>query len=732
MKAEEYAKESRADEAILEYRLALEVDPKRGDIHSKLAAAYEANRDLANAYKEYQRAADLLPDDSAAQIKAGNYQLMAAAYGNASFDDPKARAEKVLARDPKNIDAQILLGNALAGLKKFDEALAEFQEAQSLNPADDRAYTNSGVLLQYALKKPEEAEASFRKAVDAAPKSVTARMALASFLWSAKRFAEAEATLKAALEIDPNNTDANRALGTFYMASGRIPEAEPYFQSAAQHAQTSQDTLALADYYVAANKLPEARKVLSGLAADTKSFAVATIRLASLDAMEGNRAQAHEKLRSVTDRYPKDMLARLLDARLLLMDGKRDDALKAATAIVTDDPNGRESADAYLLIGGIQTSLDKYDEAVRAFEEVSKRQARPLAAQVALAALYMKSGALDKAMTYVQQAQAIDPKNPQARSLRIRILLMQGKASDAKTELASLQKDFPNTPGVLLLVAAQQVAERQYDAARATYTRILQVVPNNAEAGAGLVAIDLASGHKADAVTRVEATLKRAPTSDNLILAARTYAAAGDLTKAEDALRKAVDADPARLEAYVLLGQLYATQRKLPAAIDEFRKVVERTPNSISANTLLGMLYDAQQQTAEAEKQYQKVLTLNPRAPVAANNLAWIYVASNRNLDEALQLAQTALQGLPDEPHVTDTLGWIYYRKDMAQQAVPYLESSVQKNPGDPAGYYHLGMAYVRAGDLEKGRKSLQRALSGNPQFDGVAEARKTLAQLGG
>jgi tetratricopeptide (TPR) repeat protein len=117
---------------------------------------------------------------------------------------------------------------------------------------------------------------------------------------------------------------------------------------------------------------------------------------------------------------------------------------------------------------------------------------------------------------------------------------------------------------------------------------------------------------------------------------------------------------------------------------------------------------------------------------VAANNLAWLYVASNRNLDEALQLAQTALQGLPDEPHVTDTLGWIYYRKDMPARAVQYLESSVEKNPNDPASHYHLGMAYVRAGDLEKGRKSLQRAVASKIEFDGIAEARKTLAQIGG
>ena len=81
---------------------------------------------------------------------------------------------------------------------------------------------------------------------------------------------------------------------------------------------------------------------------------------------------------------------------------------------------------------------------------------------------------------------------------------------------------------------------------------------------------------------------------------------------------------------------------------------------------------EAQGKKAEAEKAYEQVLAIDSRAPVAANNLAWIYVASNRNLDQALQLAQTAHQTLPEEPAVNDTLGWILVQKDMAARGVPY------------------------------------------------------------
>jgi tetratricopeptide (TPR) repeat protein len=284
----------------------------------------------------------------------------------------------------------------------------------------------------------------------------------------------------------------------------------------------------------------------------------------------------------------------------------------------------------------------------------------------------------------------------------------------------------------LNLVAAQQLADRQIEAARASYTKVAEVAPGDSEALAGLVTLDLTAGRTKDAVGRIDAALKRVePTGSFLMLAAETYAAAGDPVKAEDLLKRAIDAEPARLKAYNLLGGLYIRQHRLDDARDQFQRIAERNPKSTSANTMLAMLLEAQHRLPEAELQYQKVLAIDSRAAVAANNLAWLYVASGRNLDQALQLAQAAVQQLPDEPHANDTIGWIYYRKNMASAAIRHLESSVQKDSTDPATHYHLGMAYLLAGRMDKAKVELQRALAFKTEFDGAAEARKTLLTIG-
>ena len=725
-KATEYLNQSKLPEAIVEYRLALQVNPQRGDIRRKLGDAYMSTRDGAKALKEYVVAADLMPKDVGAQLQAGEILLRAS-----QFDDAKVRATKVLAIDPKNAEALILLGNARAGLKDMDGALAEYQEAVALDPAQGSAYINIGT-IQLVRGQADEAEATFRKAVEVAPKATGPRMALANFLWAAKRQPEAEQVLKDTLALDPSNLDVNRALGLFYVAANRAAEAEPYFKLIAAKAKTTAATIGLADYYVILHRLDDARDILKELAKKDDAFAVATTRLAAVDATAGNRAHALTELETVLTKYPEDVSARLLRARLLLIDGRRDEAMADATAITTKAPNSAAATDAYLLIGHIQAGLDRTDEAIKAYEEVLHRQSRAIAADLALAAIYLQMHDLNKAATHVQSARTIEPTNPQARALQIRVLLLQHSAVRAKQELASLRADFPNSPTVLDLVAAQQLSDGQTEAARASYAKAADMAPSDREALAGLVTLDLAAGHTKAAVDRVDAAMKRVePTGSFLMLAAETYRAAGDQAKAEELLKRAIDAEPQRLKAYSLLGELYVRQNRLGDAQTQFQKIVERNPKSTSANTMLGMLYEVQGKTPEAEHQYEQTLAVDSRAAVASNNLAWLYVADGRNLDKALMLAQTALQQMPDEPHVNDTLGWIYFRKKMPAAAIKYLESSVQKDPGDPSTHYHLGMAYVETGEPVKAKQELQRALGFKRDFDGADEARKALAQIG-
>jgi tetratricopeptide (TPR) repeat protein len=724
-KGNEYFKDGLVAEAIVQYRLAVQADPKRGDVRAKLSEAHLKNRDGSAALKEAVTAADLLPNDAAAQIRAGNLLLMAR-----SFQDAKGRGEMALALDAKNVEALVLVGNALAGLKDLDGAITEYQEALALNPSADQVYVNIGA-IQYTRGQTKEAEATFRKAVEVAPNSVAARMALASFLWASSQLQDAEKVLKEALVLDPGNLTANRALGAFYMATGRAAEAESYFKTIANATKTEAAQISLADYYLAVRRPDEAKAILTPLTQSKESFGPASLRLAAIEAEKNNRAAATTIVDAVLARTPKYGPARVFKMRLLVVDNKLDEALAAANALIKDEPNSSGAAEAYSVIGGIDASRDRTDEALKAYAESLRIQPQAIGTALALAQLNLRAGNPDKAETFAQQVLAVRPKDLAARAMLVRADVMRNNLTRAADSLASLEKDYPNTVPVLNLLAVRDLAAGQLEKARAAFSKAATLAPDSLEALDGLVILDLRSGRKQEVIERVEGALKRMPpTADLFVIAAKAHAGAGNLARSEELLKQAIEREPARLAAYGLLGQLYIRQQRLPEARDQFRAILARNPRSVPANTMLGMLLEAQPDLAAAEEQYQKTLEVDPTAAVAANNLAWIYVASNRNLDQALQLAQTALKTLPEEPHVNDTIGWIYYRKGLFGPAVRHLELSVKRDPSDPSSHYHLGMAYAQAGDRVKARTALEKALSMSSTFDGAAEAKKALADL--
>ena len=79
-----------------------------------------------------------------------------------------------------------------------------------------------------------------------------------------------------------------------------------------------------------------------------------------------------------------------------------------------------------------------------------------------------------------------------------------------------------------------------------------------------------------------------------------------------------------------------------------------------------------------------------------------------------------------------DTLGWVYYKKGHADQAIPQFESAIQKGRANALYRYHVGLAYMQAGEAEKATRALEEALRLNPSSADAEDARQRLARLKG
>lgn len=231
----------------------------------------------------------------------------------------------------------------------------------------------------------------------------------------------------------------------------------------------------------------------------------------------------------------------------------------------------------------------------------------------------------------------------------------------------------------------------------------------------------------------IAARLDSAPRdAEVLLLSARTAVAGGDLTHAEDMLRRLIDIDAGQLRAYDLLGQIYISQRRLAEAQAEFEQIAGRQPRATGVHTMVATLLQLQDRIPEARKRFEAIVENDAQAAVASNNLAWLYATGGDNLDVALNLAQTAKKQLPDRPEVDDTLGWIYYKKNLLTRAADSFQQSIQKDPSNPLYHFHLGLVKARQEDRSKARRALQTALTLDPTFAEAEEARRELERLGG
>jgi tetratricopeptide (TPR) repeat protein len=648
-RGDQYVSARQFDEAIIEYRRAIQFTPARADAHVKLANAYAARGESGLAYAEYSRATDLDPTLADAQIAAGNLLLEAG-----QFDEAKARAEEVIAADPRDARAHILMGNALAGLHDGSQAVRQMEQAVALDPSSPDGYSALGS-IQFAVANPS-AGASFEKAVSLQPRSVDARIGLANYHWSAGDHATAEQDLASALEIDPSSAAAHRGLALMYALDKRPDAAEPHFKALA--AQSPEGRLALADFYAGTDRLNDALGVLSPLAADEKLGRVARMRTAGILQRQGRRDEALATADALIKAQPSDADAHSLKARLLLTPPANTDAAwNEAIAAVGDNP---DSAAAQFTRGLAARAKGDQATAEAAFKRTLSLDPRAEAAQVQLASVLLSRGDAPGAESAADAALALRPDDLDAAIVLAKSLRAEGELNRARREVMSSLARHANA-GALWIELGE---------------------------------IELAA-HRLPEAREAAAHARSAESDDNedvQVLAARVAAASGNAADAEQGLLGVIQHHPERLDAYETLAAYYAGHDRAADALARYRALAARVPDQPGPATMVGILLAAGNDRAGARAQYEAVLARHPRAPVAANNLAWM-LAEEGKYDDAVRWASVAADGLRGRPEPQDTLGWIYLKTDRPADALAAFERASSAAPQEPLYAQHVAQA---------------------------------------
>lgn len=125
-----------------------------------------------------------------------------------------------------------------------------------------------------------------------------------------------------------------------------------------------------------------------------------------------------------------------------------------------------------------------------------------------------------------------------------------------------------------------------------------------------------------------------------------------------------------------------------------------------------GISHERTDQWDAAEADFRAALELRPEQPQVLNYLGYSMLEMKRNLDEALDLIERAVEQRPDSGYIVDSLGWGLYRLGRYQEAVEHMERAVELLPIDPIVNDHLGDVYWAVGREREAEFQWHRALS--------------------
>ncbi len=633
------------------------------------------------------------------------------------------RAEELA---PHDVENRLRLARIYRAFGKTAEAKKEALEVLRQEPA------NANALLELAesARSPEDVRAT-ATAVEKFPEKTLPAYYLATANLALRRqdSAAAQTALHQALAADPKSIAAHLALGSLYLSKKDMSAADQEFKTAAQLAPVRDPArIAYAQYLMKTDRKDAAAKLLSDLTRQAPDLLPAWTLLAQISLSDKKYDEALANLGNVISRDGDNLDARLAQGMVFLAKGdtqKAIDTLEHLDKVYADAaPVGFQLAQAYLKNKNIPKATATLERIVRANPTYPE-------AVLLWAQLNLQTGHAPVAVSALEQFLQKRPDFRLAQLLLANAYQAAGRLDDAITAIQKQIVLSPNSAEAYAFLGTVQQQQKKLDDARKSYEKAAELAPNELGPVNLLLGLDLLQKNYAAASQRAKEQLDRNPNSAAAhYMKGRVEAVQKNWGAAEAALKKAVELDPKLTAAYDLLLSVYLAADDFPAALNELEAALKKNPKNQNALTLAALVYEKSKEYAKARDAYERLLALHPDYVPALNNLACLYSEHLSEPDKAFELAQKARTLQSSNPTVTDTLGWILYKRGNYREALPLLQESAAKLTDNPEIQYHFGMASYMMGQVADAQKSLLLATQAKADFPGKAEAQKRLALI--
>ncbi len=210
----------------------------------------------------------------------------------------------------------------------------------------------------------------------------------------------------------------------------------------------------------------------------------------------------------------------------------------------------------------------------------------------------------------------------------------------------------------------------------------------------------------------------------------------GQMEDAEQAYEKAIALEPANLELVHALAGLHFEAKEYQKVVELEKVALEKNPDDPDAIANLALAYDLLGEKELAMQTYVIALERNPNDKDLLFNLARLYYL-NEDYEKAIETFNKVIANSPDDFDSNVNVGNAYLSmadairkklvekenengtvtaeekeqlRSMYEKAVPYLEKAISIKDTDANLWNNLGVAYVQAGNADKGTECFKKA----------------------
>jgi tetratricopeptide (TPR) repeat protein len=390
--------------------------------------------------------------------------------------------------------------------------------------------------------------------------------------------------------------------------------------------------------------------------------------------------------------------------------------------------------EAKLALSALALNGNKFEEAAQAVKvlrnsgEQGDRDRATLMYAKALVGMEKKQEALDELAPHFDETKNIELKLEYAR-----LLIMNEQMTEALSAFRKLSTQYPDNADVYYTLGLLYLEQKQFENALPVLNRLIDLPGRRGE---GFYFLGETYEGLQDYEAAIEAYQEAIDMGFYKEAQVRLIFLKKDMKGLDAALddlqsmRETYDSEDDLLDSWLIEGGLYYEAKNYEKSLEAYKEAKSYDSKNIDLLYAESLVYTAMEDIPRTEAVLRELLDEDPENASALNALGYTLVLHTERFDEAKELIEKALEIKPNDPAITDSLGWVEYRLGNLEEAERLLRKAYDALP-DPEVAAHLAEVLLKMGRKEEAEKMLKEMTVKHPKDEHLIDVKKKF-DLGG